>query len=112
MSAVLKQQPIDELDFLYLCKEAVDLAKVEWQDREIIATRVAQIWLRHRDELSADADTIGGWFAVLEVPDAHIDTSEGTVPELWERLDYTVMLAIHNAETKPKIGKPSNSNQK
>ncbi len=35
MSKVRAQRPINELDYLHLCKEAVDLVKVEWQDRDI-----------------------------------------------------------------------------
>lgn len=102
MSQIDKQHPLNELDFLYLCKEAVDLTKVAWDEREVIAERITHIWLRHSDELSDDAKMIGGLFADLDLPDAHIDTNQGlTIPELWEQLDSTVMLSIHNKLHKP-----------
>lgn len=103
MSRVYKQTPINENDFLYLCKEATDLVKIEWQDREIIASRIMTIWIKHREELSDRSRYIGGLFADLEIPDGHIETwSKGkSVHELWNELDYTVTYAIHLAETEP-----------
>ena len=103
ISRVYKQAPIDEKDFLYLCKEAVDLVKVEWQDREIIANRIMTIWMKHEKELSDNSNRIGSMFWDLELPDRHIErtfNNEKTVKELWVELDYAVMHAIHNMETK------------
>src|SRR6266508_551509 len=98
MSKIYKQQPVNEFDYILLCKEAVELAKKEWQDRDIIANRMAHIWLRHEKELSEDAGVIGGLFATLELPDAHIDVSqELSVKQQWEKLEHTIDFALHNA---------------
>ena len=101
MSQVHKQHPINERDFLYLCKEATDLVKIEWQDRDIIASRITTIWVHHSKELPDRAKYVGGLFADLDLPDDHILTKNKTVRELWNELDYRVMYAIHELETSP-----------
>lgn len=98
MSQVHRQSPISERDFLYLCKEAVDLVKLEWQDRDIIASRITTIWLHHSNELSGKAKSIGGLFADLDLPDDHIPTKNKTIRELWNELDYAIMYAIDKLE--------------
>ncbi len=102
MSRVHAQNPINEAEFLYLCKEAVDLVRIEWDDREIIANRITHIWHRHSDQLSDRAKYIGGLFADLEVPDNFVEQSpkSKSVIDLWNELDKTVMLAIHDFQTK------------
>jgi hypothetical protein len=104
MSRIYKQSPINELDFLYLCKEAVDLVKTEWQDREIIADRITQIWLKHSQDLPDRSKYVGGLFADLELPDGHIEegSKAKSVHELWDELDHAVMYVIHTIETQPK----------
>ena len=102
MSRVYKQNPISERDFLYLCKEATDLVKIQWEDREIIASRIMTIWMRHKKELSDSSNRVGSMFWDLELPDGHIErtfNNEKTAKELWLELDNTVMYAIHKMET-------------
>jgi hypothetical protein len=102
MSRVYKQNPINERDFLYLSKEATDLVKIQWEDREIIASRIMTIWMKHEEELSDDSNRIGSMFWDLELPDGHVErtfNNEKTVKELWAELDYVIMYAIHKMET-------------
>ncbi len=100
MSRVYKQNPINERDFLFLCKEATDLVNIQWEDREIIASRITTIWFRHFKELSDQAKYIGGLFADLDLPDDHIVSKNITVRKLWNELNYIVMYAIHEMEIK------------
>lgn len=65
MSQVRKQNPISERDFLYLCKEAVDLVKLEWQDRDIIASKITTIWLHHSKELPDRSRQLGDCLLTL-----------------------------------------------
>lgn len=84
-----------EEDFLLLCKEGVELSKRYPQDKAEIAYEIVQEGMNfggfEEDDTNEARQAIRDLAADLELPDAHIDTSDGlSVQEKWQELERLV----------------------
>lgn len=82
-------------DFARFCKEGVDLAKKYSRDRSEIAYTIVEIGRHFSDFDSQDTNPVRqrvkDLAADLELPDAHVDTSDGlSVDQKWQQLDVLV----------------------
>ncbi|WP_163513574.1 hypothetical protein [Fodinicola acaciae] len=74
--------------FLDLAERATNYVMTHWEEREHVARIMAGVWMSlPATDRSPALDEIGGAFADLELPDAHIHLTEGmTVRGRWARL--------------------------
>ncbi|SRR6266496_287195 len=82
-------------DFATFCKEGLELAKRHPYDRSEVAYWIVEIGRYFSDFDSQDTNSmrqqIKDLAADLELPDAHVDTSDGfSVDQKWQQLDRLV----------------------
>ncbi len=92
----ISKQSLDEESFLRLASRAISAYKEDPSMREDIARIMTGIWISNLDvEEGSEIDLIGGEFADLELPDAHIDISDfSSVEEKWGALEKKIDQAI------------------
>jgi hypothetical protein len=82
----LKDYELTRSEFLEASREAIELKDAIPSLRADIAYEMVCLDSRLKKNLGADIDEIRGYFADLELPDAHVDTRELSVEQQWERL--------------------------
>lgn len=88
-----------ELDYLLFCKEGIELAKQYPQDKAEIAYEIGRVGMNfggfEEDDANENRQAIRDLVADLELPDTHIDTSDGlSIQEKWQKLKRLVSQEI------------------
>jgi hypothetical protein len=100
VESLQKQGEVTEEDFFTMAQQAILSYREEPKRREEIARTMTSLWLNDKDiEEGSLLDQIGGEFADLELPDAHVDIKGfGSVEEKWEALANKIQSAIEKRE--------------
>ena len=100
VESLQKQDEVTEEDFLTMAQQAILSYREEPKRREEIARTMTGLWFHDKDiEEGSLLDQIGGEFADLELPDAHVDIKGFPgVEEKWEALAHKIQSAIDKNE--------------
>ena len=96
VESLQKQDEVTEQDFFTMAQQVILSYREEPKRREEIARTMAGLWFHDKDiEEGSFIDEIGGEFADLELPDAHVDIKGFPgVEEKWEALANRIQSAI------------------
>lgn len=94
--SICDKDSVTKLEFLALCKSAMDIVETRKITSEGIANMfifIASLWLRHDniDDGSITSD-IGGQFAEWEIPGT-LDLEHPEYQKLWERMKSWIVIA-------------------
>ena len=100
VESLQKQDEVTEEEFFTVAQQAILSYREEPERREEIARTMTGLWFNDKGiEEGSLLDQIGGEFADLELPDAHVDIKGFPgVEEKWEALAHKIQSAIEKNE--------------
>lgn len=98
--ALIEKNEVSKQEFLSMAKMAIKTYRQQPEKREEIARSMAGLWFSDEEvEEGSSIDEIGGYFADLELPDAHIDIKGfESVEDKWDALAEKIDQAIIDSQ--------------